>query len=198
MSAGYRPIIWYNLVDTPSYPGYGLLDVNRKPKPSYYAVSTYASELGSAQPVPGRYFGDGFESYRFATPSGNFTEVVWTTTGVTTTVSLPCPTALEVDKWGTPTFVMDGFPTDADGKADGHASVRVPPSPVYLQLCPTGDLNCSGTVQSDDVQTLAQESGLRRGDPEYEAGHDLNGDGRIDREDVIIAATHEGEVCTWP
>jgi hypothetical protein len=198
VSEGYRPIIWYNLVDDPGYPGYGLLDVNKNPKPSFYAAQTYARELGSAQPVDGHFFGAGFESYRFATPDGGLTDIVWATSETTSTVSLPCPRVRVVDKWGTVTFALDGSPSDADAVTNAQAGVQISASPVFLRLCPAGDLNCNGSVQPDDIHALAQEWGLRLGDKVYNPSHDQDHDGDIDLQDVMFVATHQGDTCSWP
>ena len=202
MSAGYRPIIWFTLRDFDVPPnfvyGYGLLHTDWTPKLSFYAAQTYARELGDAQPVSGRFFGNGFESYRFAVPGGGETEVAWTTTEVTTTASLPCSRVRVVDKGGDTVYVRDGTANDADGQADGQAGVHISPSPVYLRLCPVGDANCDGRVQVDDLQAVADAWGLHQQDAAYKAEHDQDGDGSIGLADVMITAAHQGDVCAWP
>jgi len=197
---GYGPVIWFTLRDYNMWDGvhaHGLLDINMNPKPSYYAAQTYAREIGPAPPVSGRYFGAGFESYRFATASGGYTEVAWTTSELTTTVPLPCPRVRTVDKWGALSFVIDGSANDADGQLNGQAGVRISPSPLYLRLCPAGDVDCDGTVGADDLTTAATDWGLHTGDPAYDSSHDQNGDGAIDLLDVMIAAAHQGDSCAW-
>jgi len=202
MSAGFRPIIWFTLRDFVPYPnavrGYGLLHTDWSPKLSFYAAQTYTRELGDAQPVAGKLFGSGFESYRFAVPGGGYTEVVWTTTEMTTTAFLPCSRVRVVDKMGETAFIRDGGPDDPDALSNGWVGVRVSPSPVYLRLCPLGDMNCDGRVRADDLQIVAGAWGLRRHDSAYSSGHDQDGDGDIDLQDVMIASAHQGEVCLWP
>ncbi len=202
MSAGYRPIIWFTLLDFVIPPhfsyGYGLLHTDWTPKLSFYAAQTYARELGDAQPVSGRFFGNGFESYRFAVPGGGETEVAWTTTEMTTTAFLPCSRVRVVDKGGDTAFVRDGRPGDPDALANGWVGVRVSPSPVYLRLCPVGDANCDGRVQVDDLQAVADAWGLHQQDAAYKAEHDQDGDGSIGLADVMITAAHQGDVCAWP
>ncbi len=202
MSASYRPIIWFTLLDFEAAPnlvyGFGLLHIDWSPKRSFYAAQTYTRELGDAQPVSGRFFGSGFESYRFAVPGGGETEVAWTTTEVTATVSLPCSRVRVVDKAGNRVFVRDGSVNDADGQADGQTGVRVSPSPVYVRLCPLGDVNCDGRVQADDLQAVAGAWGLHQGDAAYSSDRDQDGNGDIDLQDVMIASAHQGDACAWP
>ncbi len=202
MSAGYRPIIWFTLRDFEAAPnlvyGFGLLHMDWSPKLSFYAAQTYTRELGNAQPVSGKFFGSGFESYRFAVPGGGETEVVWTTAEMTTTAFLPCSRVRVVDKMGNAAFVRDGRPGDPDGLTNGWVGVRVSPSPLYLRLCPLGDVNCDGRVQSDDLQVVAGAWGLRQQDSAYQAGYDQDGDLSIGLTDVMIAAANQGDVCVWP
>lgn len=65
-------------------------------------------------------------------------------------------------------------------------------------VMPDPDVDDSGLVDSADVWAIASLDGFRLGDDEYDATLDLNGDGRIDDDDVAEAMVQLGAVAIIP
>jgi hypothetical protein len=114
---------------------YGLLGTNLSPKPSYYAFSTVARQLASAEsvgPLGLSETGSGdIEAYEFLATDGLIRIVVaWSNDDLNHAMSLTAGCLLVVDKYGGERQVCD----EHDGVVDGRVEVSVGPSPVYLRL----------------------------------------------------------------
>ena len=115
----------------------GLLDVNGKPKPAYYAYETMTGELEGAAYV-GPFQASGIEGYVFLNAAGLQETVLWSTS-TAQTVAFPYPRVRVVTATGNVSYVTDGWrqpsaPGDVDGQKNGQISVVVGVNqPVYVE-----------------------------------------------------------------
>jgi hypothetical protein len=134
MAADLRSLSWFMLVDEDS--GYwktGLLYADLSRKPAFYAYQTAAARLGHARYLfalsPEEKGTAAMEAYQFLASDGRqqFT-VAWSNDGQSYPLALPAARVLVSDKYGTESWVSDGW----DGRMDGVTTVPVGPSPIYL------------------------------------------------------------------
>lgn len=131
LAAGLDIVIWFSLVDTPELEtaGWGLLDLNLNPKPSYKAYKTLISKLSGVcydRPLSVNETGSSdIEGYLFS----NALRVVWTNSEVTREMYIYASQVHQTDKYGNSTIIYDG----SDGVLDGRVKVTVGPSPIYLE-----------------------------------------------------------------
>lgn len=137
MTIDLKATIWFKLIDDAGVGAlkYGLLGTNLSPKPSYYAFSTVARQLASAEsvgPLGLSETGSGdIEAYEFLATDGLIRIVVaWSNDDLNHAMSLTAGCLLVVDKYGGERQVCD----EHDGVVDGRVEVSVGPSPVYLRL----------------------------------------------------------------
>jgi hypothetical protein len=139
MAARLQTTIWHHLIDDASVSSqkFGLLNVDRSPKPAFYAYQTFARQLSSASYLRSITSGKGdsnpLEGYEFGLryqPSRVI--VAWTNDGSRQPLVLQTDQVVVVDKLGGETTVYD----DDDGALDGRVSVDIGPSPAYIQFKP--------------------------------------------------------------
>jgi hypothetical protein len=155
MAAGVEFAIWYNWEDNENGE-YGLLDMNRQPKPAYWAYKTVTDELEEAvydhQMSEGETGWSDVEGYEFGLGDGRRKWVLWTPTKVSgeteREVSFPVERVRVVPKQkfdaahpnteipGVVQIIRDGQPGDLDGAVNGQVMINITASPVFVQEWP--------------------------------------------------------------
>lgn len=83
--------------------------------------------------------------------------------------------------------------TDPEASAIHHELAH---GHVQVGRCMRGDFDCNCVVDLVDVMALVMRWGAVEGDPDYEAGYDLDSDGNIDIIDIQIEASLWGRRCS--
>jgi hypothetical protein len=140
-----RSVVWYLYRDYTSpdpkgdyFAKSGLVTVNNIPKPSFRAMQTFASEIGSGQYIRQLRASDGLppevEGYRFSHASGDspFKEVsiVWTNPGAQGPYTVTVPADLHVLR----AVDINGNPVSTTTNTDGSVSVQVGIDPMYVEV----------------------------------------------------------------
>jgi hypothetical protein len=137
MAADLDLTIWFQMIDEggPDDWGFGLLDADANPKPSYTAYSVLSQQLSPAKYVrtwnTSDTGSDQVEAYEFLTlKDTSRTVVAWTDDGIQHSILVSASQLTVVEKYGGQTTLYDW----TDGKRDGKVKVTLGPSPVYLHL----------------------------------------------------------------
>ena|GEM_PF-1269967 len=135
--AGLNNVIWFNLGDVHQpeqggWMGWGLLDGNNRPKPSFNALRVLTAQLADATFSEVRAAGNDVEGYLFRRADGSDRMVIWTKGTVTRTLSFAGSRLHTTDKWGVERTYYDGQAGDEDGIVNGTIVIRIDGSPVYV------------------------------------------------------------------
>jgi hypothetical protein len=136
LAAGLHATLWFVLVDA-GYWQTGLFDSDLNPKPAFYAYQTMARQLRGAQYVRTLSLAETGSSqaiaYQFTAGDGGTRLIAaWTQDESTLPLRVPTGQLTLIDKFGDQTTLYDG----QDGQHDGHVTVMLGPSPVYLRFLP--------------------------------------------------------------
>jgi hypothetical protein len=144
-SSGVRSVSWYLYKDYNSpdpaqqiFTKSGLVRINGYHKPSYDSLHVYTHEIGSAPFVRALGPGDGLpadlEGYQFMSPPGNdsslLTSVLWSRTGVSSTITIPADQAPSVVR----AVGLHGEPLAMATGSGDTLLVSVGADPVYIEM----------------------------------------------------------------
>ncbi|MCZ7568465.1 MAG: hypothetical protein M5U01_07740 [Ardenticatenaceae bacterium] len=166
---------------------FGLIDEFDQPVAGYRSYSYMASRLRGANYASTLNVA-GTEGYVFTEADGGGTLLAWATSAAKT-ISLRGPRLYVSDKYGVTHTISDGDLSDLDGSV-GNIGISLTIDPVYVRSVAAcgADFDVDLRISVDDVMRVAQAWGSRTGEPGYNRDFDLNGNGEIEVEDLLISA----------